>query len=91
MFFYMLFLRLAPVAPNVFLTMAAGLVGVPFGPFFFASFLGQIPFSILYIRTGLMLDEITSTGAVDFQSVVILFVVGLVALLPTYFTKKDEV
>lgn len=74
MFFYMLFLRLAPVAPNVFLTMAAGLVGVPFGPFFFASFLGQIPFSILYIRTGLMLDEITSTGAVDFQvSILITF------------------
>lgn len=38
----------------------------------------------------MMLDSLTSTGAVDKQSVVILFVIGLVALVPTYFQKKDK-
>ena len=62
-----LFLRLAPVAPNVFLNAAAGIVGVPFNTFFLASLIGQIPFSFLYIKTGMMLDQVTSIGGFDTQ------------------------
>ncbi len=40
LFYYFLFLRLAPVAPNLFLNMAAGLVGVPYGIFLLASLIG---------------------------------------------------
>ena len=90
LFFYMLFCRLAPIAPNVFINMAAGLVGVPFWTYFFASFFGQIPFSLLYVKTGLMLNELTSTGVVDMQSMIILGLLGLVALIPTYLTKKKD-
>ena len=56
LFYMFLFLRLAPVAPNVFLNAAAGIVGVPFRTFFLASLVGQIPFTFLYIKTGMMLD-----------------------------------
>jgi len=56
LFYYYLFLRLAPVVPNVFLNMASGCVGVPFKTYFFSSMIGQLPFTFLYIKTGNMLD-----------------------------------
>ena len=66
MFYYFLFLRFAPVVPNVFLNMASGCIGVPFDTFFFSSLIGQLPFTFLYIKTGNMLDQISSGGVLDF-------------------------
>ena len=66
LFFYILSLRLAPVVPNVIMNMASGCVGVPFRIFLLASIIGQIPFTFLYIKTGNMLDKITSGGVLDF-------------------------
>ena len=40
LFYYFLFLRFAPVAPNLFLNVAAGLVGIPFLIFLGASLIG---------------------------------------------------
>ena len=49
LFYHMLFLRLAPVAPNIFVNAASGVVGIPFKIFFLASFVGQLPFTWLYV------------------------------------------
>ena len=65
LFYYFLFLRLAPVAPNLFLNASAGLVGVPFWTFLTASLVGQLPFTYLLIQTGLMLDHMTTLGGPD--------------------------
>lgn len=56
LFYYYLFLRLAPVVPNVFLNMASGCIRVPFKTYFFSSVIGQLPFTYLYIKAGIMLD-----------------------------------
>ena len=55
-FYYFLFLRFAPVAPNLFINMASGIVGVPFHIFLLGSLIGQIPFTFLYLKAGMMLD-----------------------------------
>jgi uncharacterized membrane protein YdjX (TVP38/TMEM64 family) len=70
--------------------MAAGLVGVPFGIFLLASLIGQLPFTFMYIKTGLMLDKVTTVGGLDLQSVLWLFVLAGFALIPTYLTKKED-
>ena len=44
----------------------------------------------MYIKTGMMLDQLTSVGAIDFHSMLWLFALGLIALLPTFLIKKDE-
>lgn len=86
-----MFLRLAPVAPNLFLNMAAGIVGVPYTIFILASLIGQLPFTFMYVKAGMMLDQMTTVGGgLDLQTVFWLFVLALIALLPTYLTKKED-
>ena len=65
LFNYLLCMRLAPVVPNVFLNMASGCLGIPFKAYFLSSLIGQLPFTFLYIKTGSMLDQITSGGVLD--------------------------
>mmetsp|Transcript_19046 Transcript_19046/g.25772 ORF Transcript_19046/g.25772 Transcript_19046/m.25772 type:complete len:249 (-) Transcript_19046:104-850(-) len=89
LFWYFLFLRLAPVVPNLLINTASGLVGIPFGTYVTASLVGQIPFTLIYIKTGMMLDELTTVGGIDFKSMLGLGALALIALIPTYLTKKD--
>ena len=90
LFYYFLFLRLTPVVPNLLLNTAAGLVGVPFAVFFTASLFGQLPFTFMYIKTGMMLDQLTTVGGLDLQSMMWMFVLACGALLPTLLQKKDD-
>ena len=57
-----MFLRLTPVVPNWFLNASSGSVGVPFKVFFFASLVGLLPYTTILIKTGLMLDSVTTVG-----------------------------
>jgi len=54
--YYFLFLRLTPIVPNWFLNASSSVVGVPFRIFFVASLFGLLPYTIILIKTGLMLD-----------------------------------
>lgn len=54
----MLFLRITPILPNVFINVASPLVNVPYSIFFAATFFGLMPMNIVHINTGLMLNEI---------------------------------
>ena len=60
--YYFMFLRLTPLVPNWFLNASSGTVGVPFSIFVGATTLGLIPYTIMLVRTGLMLDSITTIG-----------------------------
>jgi len=60
--YYFLFLRLTPVVPNWFLNASSSVVGVPFNIFFVASLFGLLPYTIILIKTGLMLDEVSTIG-----------------------------
>ena len=62
MTYYFMFLRLTPVVPNWFLNASSAVVGVPFWIFAVASFVGLAPYSFILIRTGLMLESVSSIG-----------------------------
>lgn len=47
---YMLFLRITPTLPNLFINLASPIVDVPFHIFFFATLIGLIPASYITVR-----------------------------------------
>uniref|UniRef100_A0A7S3HVZ6 VTT domain-containing protein n=1 Tax=Favella ehrenbergii TaxID=182087 RepID=A0A7S3HVZ6_9SPIT len=87
--YYFMFLRLTPLVPNWFLNASSAVVGVPFGIFAGATFFGLMPYSIILVRMGLMIDSISSIGF-DASNVLTMFGLGFIALIPTYLTKKED-
>jgi hypothetical protein len=47
---YMLFLRITPTLPNLFINLASPIVDVPFHIFFFATLIGLIPAAYITVR-----------------------------------------
>ncbi|KRX71789.1 Transmembrane protein 41 -like protein [Trichinella nativa] len=58
MLFYIIFLRITPIFPNWLINIASPFVDVPFPAFFFGTFIGVAPPSLLFIETGLSLNEL---------------------------------
>jgi len=57
---YMLFLRLTPLLPNVFINLAAPIVGVPLHTFALATLVGCAPNNFVASNAGAHLGELTS-------------------------------
>ncbi|WCJ44144.1 SNARE associated Golgi protein family [Euphorbia peplus] len=55
---YMLFLRVTPTLPNLFINLASPIVDIPFHVFFLATLLGLIPASYVTVRAGLALGDL---------------------------------
>lgn len=47
---YMLFLRVTPTLPNLFINLASPIVDIPFHVFFLATVVGLIPASFITVR-----------------------------------------
>ena len=62
LFYYFMFLRLSPICPNWFLNASSAVVGVPFYIFASATVVGIMPYTLILIKTGLMLDEVSHIG-----------------------------
>jgi len=56
-FFYLLFLRLAPVFPFFVINIAPAFLNVSFSNYFFASFIGMIPGALVYALMGSGLNK----------------------------------
>jgi len=96
LFWYMMFLRLTPLIPNWFVNLGSPLVGMPYIYFIVASFIGVIydyiglmPNNFILTKTGLTLKEIESIGMGP-QNFITLIVLGFLALIPTFFSKKYQ-
>ncbi|KAG9140532.1 hypothetical protein Leryth_016038 [Lithospermum erythrorhizon] len=50
---YMLFLRVTPTLPNLFINLASPIVDIPFHIFFFATVIGLIPAAYITVRVSL--------------------------------------
>ena len=61
-FFYLLALRLVPVAPFWVVNIVPALTRMPFRPFIGATCLGIIPGTVVYISVGRGFDHILATG-----------------------------
>lgn len=85
----MLFLRVTPTLPNLFINLASPIVDVPFHIFFLATLVGLIPASYITVRAGLALGDLKSVKDLyDFKTLSVLFLIGCVAIVPTLLKRK---
>lgn len=47
-----------------------------------------MPMNVIHVKTGLMINDIQTVGGVDLKTIAMLFGIGFIALLPTFFKKK---
>ena len=76
--------RIMPVAPFVFVSYAAGLSGVRFGPYLLGTAVGLVPWSVLYVGVGASVTSIGSWAS-RIDVVLTVAVVLSLALLAAYF------
>lgn len=86
---YMLFLRITPSLPNLFINLASPIVDIPFHIFFLATLIGLIPSSYITVKAGLALGDLKSIKDLyDFKTLSVLFLIGLISICPTLLKKK---
>ncbi|KAG6737882.1 hypothetical protein POTOM_059413 [Populus tomentosa] len=86
---YMLFLRVTPTLPNLFINLASPIVDIPFHIFFLATLLGLIPASYITVRAGLALGDLKSVKDLyDFKTLSVLFIIGSISIFPTLLKRK---
>ncbi|GAB2217552.1 hypothetical protein Droror1_Dr00000749 [Drosera rotundifolia] len=86
---YMLFLRVTPTLPNLFINLASPIVDIPFHVFFLATLVGLLPASFITVKAGLALGDLKSVKDLyDFKTLVVLFLIGSVAIFPTLMKRK---
>jgi len=86
---YMLSLRLLPVIPFVVLNLLSGLSCLPARTFFWASALGMLPATVLYVNAGLQLAQVHSLdGLLSAPTLGALAALGLLPLLALAWRKK---
>ncbi|XP_059630895.1 uncharacterized membrane protein At4g09580 [Cornus florida] len=86
---YMLFLRITPTLPNLFINLASPIVDIPFHVFFLATVIGLIPASYITVRAGLALGDLKSVKDLyDFKTLSVLFLIGSVIIIPTLLKRK---
>ncbi|KAL9995292.1 putative SNARE associated golgi family protein [Helianthus debilis subsp. tardiflorus] len=86
---YMLFLRLTPTLPNMFINVASPIVNVPYHTFLLATCIGLIPAAYVTVKAGITLGELESIGDLyDITSIGTLFLIGLASVTPTLISKK---
>ncbi len=57
LFYYLLFLRITPLIPNWFINVSSPHLAIPLQTFFFATFFGVIPLSVIHVKTGNLLAQ----------------------------------
>lgn len=86
---YMLFLRITPTLPNLFINLASPIVDIPFHVFFLATLIGLVPASYITVRAGLALGDLKSVKDLyDFKTLSVLFFIGFISILPTFLKRK---
>ncbi|XP_073059639.1 uncharacterized membrane protein At4g09580-like [Primulina eburnea] len=86
---YMLFLRVTPTLPNLFINLASPIVDIPFHVFFLATVIGIIPASYITVRAGLALGDLKSVKDLyDVKTLFVLFLIGSILLLPAILKRK---
>lgn len=90
LFFYLLFLRISPLLPNWFISVSSPILNVPLDSFVLATAIGLVPANYIHVNTGMQLENLQSANGINLRSVLALFGIALIALLPTLFKRKFE-
>jgi len=85
---YMLFLRVTPTLPNLFINLASPIVDIPFHIFFLATLLGLIPASYITVKVSLSTYSLVNQTkvayfVVSFWSLWLIHVLALVIACPS--------
>ncbi|CAL5220013.1 g1958 [Coccomyxa viridis] len=89
LFNYLIFLRVTPILPNIFINIASPVVDVPLRPFALATFLGCLPNNFLAVNAGSKLGELKSFADLyDYKIVLAGCVVGAIALAPMLWRRR---
>lgn len=90
-FFYLLTLRLIPLFPFVAVNLAAAFLQVPLKTFFFATLIGIIPGSFVYVSIGTALQDLVQQPDLSIDLVlspkilIALIGLGVLSLLPVVY------
>jgi uncharacterized membrane protein YdjX (TVP38/TMEM64 family) len=88
---YIIFLRVTPVLPNVFINVASPIVGVPLWEFFLGTLIGCAPNNFMAANAGDHLSDLDSLADLYNPRMLLLgLTVGGVALLPVYVKHRHE-
>ncbi|KAK9901612.1 hypothetical protein WJX75_004724 [Coccomyxa subellipsoidea] len=80
---YIIFLRVTPLLPNIFINIASPVVNVPIFPFALGTLVGCLPNNFLAVNAGSKLGELKSfTDLYDAKILLVGCGVGIVAVLP---------
>lgn len=74
--------------PNWFINISSPILGVPLSKFALATFIGLMPMNVVHVKTGLMLNDLQAVAGIDLKTILMLFGIGFLALVPTFFKKK---
>jgi len=93
LFNWMIFLRITPMVPNWFVNITCPLLHVPLRTFFLGTFFGVGIPSVLFVRMGFTLQELSSSQ-LPTSSILILIMLSIVSLIPViykdYFKRHIE-
>lgn len=97
-FFYLLSMRLLPVMPFFIINLAAGIFNMEVMTFFWATLLGIIPGSFVYVNIGANLNNLFNQSGNNFvissfitPGIIIAFsLLAVLSLLPVIFRKKPS-
>lgn len=82
---YLLILRMIPASPFVVINNVMGLTSMKLWPFFYMTFLGMLPGTVIYVYAGLKISEIDDVGEIMSLPVILsLLAIGLFPVI----TKK---
>lgn len=89
MFYYVVFLRITPILPNWFINITSPIVDVNLSPFFTGTFVGVAPPSILAIRAGISLHQLTSANVIfTMENGLLLAGFAALSLIPVLLRSK---
>lgn len=86
-----LILRLMPIVPFALINVAAPLTNVRVRDFFFATLLGTIPFTFVYVNAGKRIAEVDSVGdIISFPTVLGISLVVFAITLPKFIRRRKK-
>ena len=92
-FYYLLFLRLIPFAPFFVVNILAGIVNMRIISYVFATFIGIIPGTTIYIFTGITFSELFQNSQIPEFNIIsskyflIIILLSILSLSPVIFKK----
>jgi len=86
---YMLSIRVAPIVPKWFTSLASPIVGVPLSTYAAATYIGLMPMNVITVGIGKAISTVKTLQGLEPQHFAILLLIGVLLLLPTLCSRKQ--